>query len=129
MAVSGCPRCSRSMSWLGTLSGTFRKPSMSSENAMSRGRHIGQGFEGLAHPGGARDFAESADMRQAGRAVAGLEQDFLNRLARGPAGFNARQYLRGLLERPGLSSGEAVVFGPGGHQLNFTIKRLERRES
>ena len=37
-------------------------------------RQAGELGEGVAHPGGARDLAERADMRQAGRAVAGLEQ-------------------------------------------------------
>ena len=34
---------------------------------------VGQHAEGVAHHGGARDLAEGADMRQAGGAVAGLE--------------------------------------------------------
>ena len=34
--LSGLPRCSVSMAWLGTLSGTLRKPSISSENSISR---------------------------------------------------------------------------------------------
>ena len=36
----------------------------------------GQDTEGVPHHAGARDFAESADMRQAGGAIAGLEQHF-----------------------------------------------------
>ena len=35
---------------------------------------VGQNAEGVAHHGRARDFAECADMRQAGGAVAGFEQ-------------------------------------------------------
>ncbi len=42
-------------------------------------RVVGQHAEGVAHHGGARDFAESADMRQAGRAVAGLEDHLVLR--------------------------------------------------
>ena len=34
--VSGLPRFSASIAWLGTLSGTLRSPSMSSLNAISR---------------------------------------------------------------------------------------------
>ena len=34
--VSGLPRCCASISLFGTLSGTLRSPSMSSENAISR---------------------------------------------------------------------------------------------
>ncbi len=40
---------------------------------------LGQHAEGVAHHGGARDLAEGADMRQAGRAVAGLEQHLVFR--------------------------------------------------
>ena len=36
IAVSGLPRCDASISLFGTLSGTLRRPSMSSENAISR---------------------------------------------------------------------------------------------
>ncbi len=36
MRESGLPRCVASMSLFGTLSGTLRRPSMSSENAISR---------------------------------------------------------------------------------------------
>ena len=63
-----------SISLFGTLSGTLRSPSMSSLKASRRdGRPVSDG-EGVAHPGGAGDLAERADMRQAGGAVAGLEQ-------------------------------------------------------
>ena len=34
---------------------------------------VGENAKGMAHHGGARDFAERADMRQAGRPIAGLE--------------------------------------------------------
>ena len=62
------------VSRFGTLSGTLRSPSMSSLKAIRRDGQAGQHGEGVAHPGGARDLAEGADVRQAGGAVAGLEQ-------------------------------------------------------
>ena len=74
MRVSGLPRCSRSISGLGMLSGTLRKPSMSSEKAKSRVGRSDMPPEGLAHHGGAHHLAEGADMRQARGAIAGLEQ-------------------------------------------------------
>ena len=63
-------------SLFGTLSGTLRRPSMSSEKAISRVgiRVAGEHPEGVAHHAGAGDLAEGADMRQAGGTVAGLEQ-------------------------------------------------------
>ena len=67
------------------LSGALRSPSMSSEKAMSRVMTVSpvKHAEGVAHHGRARDFAESADMRQARRAVAGLEEHIgLGRRAR-----------------------------------------------
>ena len=48
------------------------------------------GLEGMAHPGGARDLAEGADMRQAGGAIAGLEQHALDRLSGRLRGFSTR---------------------------------------
>ena len=42
---------------------------------------LGQHAEGVAHHGGARDLAEGADMRQARRAVAGLEQHLVLRVS------------------------------------------------
>src|SRR6202044_2919213 len=51
--------------------------------------------KGMAHHGGARDLAERADMRQAGWAVAGLENDLVLRLFLQP-----RDNLARLLERP-----------------------------
>ena len=50
----------------------------------------------MAHHRGARDLAERADMRQAGRAVAGLEQDRLGKVAV----LVALDDLFGFLERP-----------------------------
>ena len=47
---------------------------MSSLKAIRREGRPVSSVEGAAHPGGARDLAEGADMRQAGGAVAGLEQ-------------------------------------------------------
>ncbi len=66
-----------------------------------------QHLEGLAHHGRARDLAEGADMRQAGRAIARLEQ----RLAL--ARFRqTRLKLAGFLEGPGL--GQAGRLDEGG---------------
>ncbi len=73
----------------------------------------------MAHHGGARDFAECTDMRQAGGAVAGLEDQLVFRLL-----LQARNELARLLERPGMRQlGElaqgARIFGGrrGGHGL------------
>ena len=74
------------------------------------GRQAGQHGEGVAHPGGAGDLAERADMRQAGRAVAGLEQRVT--LA---GGFQAVCDLGGFLEGPGLGDREGVVTKCCGH--------------
>jgi hypothetical protein len=52
----------------------------------------------MAHHGGARDLAERADVGQARRAVAGLEQDFACAGA-----LDAGQQLARFLERPGLA--------------------------
>jgi hypothetical protein len=58
---------------------------------------VGQHAKGMAHHGGARHFAERADMRQAGRAVAGLEDHrVLRRL------LQPRHDLARLLEGPGV---------------------------
>ena len=75
-AVSGLSRWARIISWFGTLSGTLRSPSMSSEKQSEPGRDrvFGEEAEGGPHHGRAGDLAEGADMRQARRAVAGLEQ-------------------------------------------------------
>src|SRR5579885_2169977 len=56
---------------------------------------IGEDTKGMAHHGGARDFAECTDMRQAGGAVAGLEDQLVFRLL-----LQARNELARLLERP-----------------------------
>ena len=58
---------------------------------------VGEHAEGVAHHGGARDLAEGADMRQAGGAVAGLEDHLVLRLRLQP-----RDDLARLLERPGV---------------------------
>ena len=57
---------------------------------------LGHDFEGAAHHAGAGDLAEGADMRQAGRAVAGLEQHALL-----TARLNSFDELSRLFERPG----------------------------
>ena len=71
---------------------------MSSEKAISRVLTLSSvsDAEGVAHHGGARDLAEGADMRQAGGAVAGLENDFVLGIFLQP-----RHDLARLLERPG----------------------------
>ena len=58
---------------------------------------IGEDAESVAYHGGARDFAEGADMRQAGWAVAGLEDHFLLR-----SSFQPCDNLASFLERPGV---------------------------
>ena len=74
------------------------------------GRQAGEPGERVAHPGGAGDLAERADMRQAGRAVASLEQGAV--LA---GGFQAARDLGGFLEGPGLGNREGVVTKCCGH--------------
>ena len=65
-------------------------------------RHLvlGEHAEGVPHHGGARDLAERADMRQAGGAVAGLEDDGAGRLR---DTLQPAQDLARFLERPGLA--------------------------
>jgi hypothetical protein len=58
---------------------------------------VGEHAEGMTHHGGARDFPEGADVRQAGRAVAGLEDHLVLGLLLQP-----RDDLAGFLERPGI---------------------------
>ena len=60
-------------------------------------RVVGEHAKRVAHHGGARDLAERADMRQAGRPVAGLEDHLVLRLS-----FQPRHDLARLLERPGV---------------------------
>ena len=61
-------------------------------------RHLvtGEEAEGRAHHARARHLAERADMGQAGRAVAGLEQDAVRAFP-----LQAQGQLPGLLEGPG----------------------------
>ena len=81
---------------------------------------VGQHAEGVAHHGGARDLAERADVRQAGRAVAGLEDHLVLRLLLQP-----RDDLARLLERPGVRLlGEFAQRGGGfsdGHHVLRTV--------
>ena len=122
--VSGLPRLARSSAWFGTLSGTLRMPSMSSEKQMRREgmRSLGQHAKGVADHGGARHLAEGADVGQAGRTVAGLEDDASLRVA---AFLHPLDHLARLLERPGLGAagggeergiGEGGGIGGSGHQ-------------
>ncbi len=73
-------------------------------------RPPGQGLVGVANPAGARDLAEGADMRQTGRAIAGLENRF--------GAFRCVQAFRDLarfLEWPGFGDGLDQQLGGRGH--------------
>ncbi len=101
--VSGiCRLAARGAARSGTFSGILRMPSMSSEKQRRRVLHLalGQHLEGVAHHGGARDLAEGADVRQARRAVAGLEQH--RPLAAALDLFEPGDQAARLLERPRL---------------------------
>ena len=75
------------------------------------GRDIAQQFESPPHHRGPRHFAEGADMRQARRPIAGLEQHFLF-----PRALDPRHQLPRLLERPGLGRLCGIAKGViGGH--------------
>ena len=96
------------------------------------GGQIRQGFEGLAHPAGAGHLAERADMREARRAIAGLEHDAGCRLSGLGAPFDSRQQLAGFLERPGL--GVKRLFPQIFHELfhvslGLTLSVSKGRES
>ncbi len=87
---------------------------------LSRVAASGEYLEGMAHHGRAHDLAESADMRQAGRPIAGLEDHRRTHLAL--AGlfhlFHARLELARKLERPGFcGSGE-------GGEIGHDVRRL-----
>ena len=74
MRVSGLPRCGVSRSRFGHVVGHLAQPvHVVAERDQPR-RQAGEFGERVAHPDRARHLAEGADMRQAGRAVAGLEQ-------------------------------------------------------
>ena len=80
---------------------------------------VGEDAEGVAHHQGARDFAKRSDMRQAGRAVAGLEDDLVLRALFQPGDDLAR-----LFERPGVRLlGEFAqvwaLCGHGGHHQSI----------
>ena len=78
-----------------------------------------QQLEGAADHGGARHFAEGADMGQARRAVAGLEQDIAFR-RRFPFEALVEQHL-GFLERP--SGGETGDSGEiSGHRASVSVE-------
>ena len=87
---------------------------------------VGEHAEGMAHHGGARDLAERADMRQAGGAVAGLEDHLVLGLRLEP-----RDDLARLLERPGVRMlGEFAQRGGAGScsiGSDMDIRRAESR--
>ena len=68
--VSGLLRCAASMSLFGTLSGTY---SMVERNQPGLHLVVGEHAEGVTHHGGAGDFTERTDMRQAGRVITYLK--------------------------------------------------------
>ncbi len=80
----------------------------------------GEGAKGMAHHGGARDLAEGADMRQARRAIAGLE----DHLVLGAAG-EARDDLARFLERPGIAllRERPQVGSSRGHHIGHRVLR------
>ena len=90
---------------------------MSSEKQTSRvlTAVVGQDAESVADHGGARHLAEGADMRQAGGAVARLEQH----LAVESRPLRARDQLARLLERPRL--GDARGFDQFGREFAHDI--------
>ena len=85
---------------------------------------LGQHAKGMAHHGGARDLAEGADMRQARRTVAGLEQHLVLRTL-----FQPRDNRFRLLERPGVGLfGERTQGRSGwGRGRWWTFRRLSPR--
>ena len=110
---------------VGHVVGHLAQPVHVVGEAEEPGRHVAQPLEGLAHHGGAHDLAEGADMRQARRSVAGLEQDIAlgGRLA-----LQACDELAGLLKRP-----RARSFGEGTIDLRHEARKLghlpRRRQS
>ena len=88
----------------------------------------GEHAEGVAHHRGARYLAEGADMRQARRAVAGLEDHLILGRALEP-----RDDLARLLERPGVrlpgefAQARHVVHGCGGHCHCFGAPDTRKR--
>ena len=87
---------------VGDVVGNFAQAVHVVGEADEPGRHLvlGEHAEGVAHHGGAGDLAERADMRQAGRAIARLEDDGTGRL--GDA-LQPAQDLARLLEGPRLA--------------------------
>ena len=83
--------------------------------------HVRQRLESMLDHAGAGDLAESADMRQAGGAVAGLEQDFGGH---GAATLETLQQLAGLDKRPGLAVKRcAAEFAQAGHGIALVVGR------
>ncbi len=70
---------------------------------------LGEHAEGVAHHGGARHFAEGADVRQARGAVAGFEDDRAFRLF-----FQPRDDLACFVERPSVGVFRQMAQGFGG---------------
>ena len=79
---------------------------------------LGQHAKRMAHHGGARDLAESADMRQPRRSVAGLEQHLVLRFLLQPRDNRLR-----LLERPGVGLfGERAQIARAGVEVDGHIQ-------
>ena len=87
-------------------------------------RHVGEAREGLTHHGRAHDLAEGADMRQARRPVAGLEQHMA--LVRRRAA-DAREQPARLVERPGARREGEVAFAGHGRTLWAGRHRVNAR--
>ena len=83
--------------------------------------NVGHGLEGVPHPAGARHLAEGPDVRQPGRAITGLEQNALYRLASLLARLDAGQQLAGLLEGPSLGGKRLFAFYFYG-RVHFSLK-------
>ena len=87
------------------------------ETEEARG-NVRQALKGAANHGGAHHLAEGSDVRQAGGAIARLEEH-VALVWRLPV--QALEKLAGLLERPGLCRSSKLTFGR--HLFAFPIRR------
>ena len=78
------------------------------------GRQVGEQAEGLTDHGGAGDLAEGADVRQARRAIAGLEQHIA---------FGRRRVLETLHQLAGFLEHPGLVVGRGGLEITHLLSR------